>query len=160
MASCWIGTCRLVGSNDQLPLLAALHAYHHHHSPMFLSIVSAQLKTFFVPKEDFTLKVTYLQGFFFVPKFEQARGERIVFWGPNTNTNIIRVPKNDRIRIRILFGFPKLTEYEYEYYSGFQKWPNTNTNIIRLPKNDQIRIRILFGFPKMTEYEYEYYWTL
>ena len=88
------------------------------------------------------------------------RGERIVFWWPNTNTNIIRVPKNDRIRIRILFGFPKLTEYEYEYYSGFQKWPNTNTNIIRLPKNDQIRIRILFGFPKMTEYEYEYYWTL
>ena len=51
-----------MGSNDQLPLLAALHAYHNH-SPMFLSIVSAQLKTFFVPKEDFTLKVTYLQGF-------------------------------------------------------------------------------------------------
>jgi len=89
-----------------------------------------------------------------------CRGERIVFWGPNTNTNIIRVPKNDRIRIRILFGFPKLTEYEYEYYSGFQKWPNTNTNIIRLPKNDRIRIRILFGFPKMTEYKYEYYSTL
>ena len=89
-----------------------------------------------------------------------TRGERIVFWWPNTNTNIIRVPKNDRIRIRILFGFPKLTEYEYEYYSGFQKWPNTNTNIIRLPKNDQIRIRILFGFPKMTEYEYKYYSTL
>ena len=37
------------------------------------------------------------------------RGERIVFWGPNTNTNIIRLPKNDRIRIRILFGFPKMT---------------------------------------------------
>ena len=31
---------------------------------------------------------------------------------PNTNTNIIRLPKNDRIRIRILFGllfgFPKI----------------------------------------------------
>ena len=79
-----------------------------------------------------------------------------MFWGPNTNTNIIRVPKNDRIRIRILFGFPKLTEYEYEYYSGFQKWPNTNTNIIRLPKNDRIRIRILFGFPKIINYEYKY----
>ena len=92
--------------------------------------------------------------------YDRVRGERIVFWWPNTNTNIIRVPKNDRIRIRILFGFPKLTEYEYEYYSGFQKWPNTNTNIIRLPKNDQIRIRILFGFPKMTEYEYKYYSTL
>ena len=36
-----------------------------------------------------------------------------------------------------------MTEYEYEYYSAFQKWPNTNTNIIRLSK--------------MTEYEYEYY---
>ena len=52
---------------------------------------------------------------------------------PNTNTNIIRFPKNDRIRIRILFGFPKRTEYEYEYYSVFQIWPNTN--IIRIPKN-------------------------
>ena len=35
---------------------------------------------------------------------------------PNTNTNIIRLPKNDQIRIRILFGFPKMTEYEYKYY--------------------------------------------
>ena len=84
----------------------------------------------------------------------RTRGERIVFWWPNTNTNIIRLPKNYRIRIRILFGFPKMTEYEYEYYSASQKWPNTNTNIIRLPENDRIRIRILFGFPKMTEYEY------
>ena len=50
-----------------------------------------------------------------------------------------------------------MTEYEYEYYSTFQKWPNTNTNIIRLSKNDRIRIRIIFGFPKMNEYEYEYY---
>ena len=65
-----------------------------------------------------------------------------VFRGPNTNTNIIRVPKADQIRIRILFGFPKLTEYEYEYYSGPQKRPNTNMNIIRLSKNDRIRIRI------------------
>ena len=30
---------------------------------------------------------------------------------PNTNTNIIRSPKNDRIRIRILFGYPEMTEY-------------------------------------------------
>ena len=107
------------------------------------------------------------------------RGERIVFWGPNTNTNIIRLPKNDRIQIRILFGFPKMTKYEYEYYSISQKWPNTNTNILRFPKmteyeyeyysatqkwpnritnviqfpnNDSIQIS--FGFPKMTEYEY------
>ena len=74
-------------------------------------------------------------------------------WPLDTNTNIIRFPKNDRIRI--LFGFPKMTEYEYEYYSISQKWPNTNTNIIRFPKND--RIRILFGYPQMTEYEYEYH---
>ena len=56
------------------------------------------------------------------------------------NTNIIRLSKNDRIRIRILFDFPKMTEYEYEYYSAFQKWPNTNTNTIQLFKNDQRRI--------------------
>ena len=53
---------------------------------------------------------------------------------PNTNTNIIRFPKNDRIQIGILFGFPKTTKYEYEYYSATQKWPNTN--IIQLPNND------------------------
>ena len=40
-----------------------------------------------------------------------------------------------------------MTEYEYEYYSAFQKGPNTNTNIIQFSKND--RIRILFGFPKI-----------
>ena len=28
-----------------------------------------------------------------------------------------------------------MTEYEYEYYSAFQKWPNTNTNINGLSKN-------------------------
>ena len=82
---------------------------------------------------------------FFILKTVKSRGERIVFWWPNTNTNIIRLPKNDRIRIRILFGFPKMTEYEYEYYSAFQKGPNTN--IIQFSKND--RIRILFGFPKI-----------
>ena len=65
--------------------------------------------------------------------------------GPNTNTNIIRLLKNDRIRIRILFDFPKMTEYEY--YSVSQKGTNTNTNIIRFSKND--RIRILFGFSKI-----------
>ena len=74
----------------------------------------------------------------------QTRGERIVFWWPNTNTNIIRLFKNDRIRIRILFGLKKATEYEYEYYSVWKKQPNTNTNIIRFEKIDRIRIRILF----------------
>ena len=44
------------------------------------------------------------------------RGEQIVFSGPNMNTNIIRVHKFDRIRIRILFVFFIMTEYEY--YSG------------------------------------------
>ena len=37
-----------------------------------------------------------------------------------------------------------MTEYEYKYYSAFQKWPNTN--IIRLSK--------------MTEYEYKYEYYL
>ena len=64
---------------------------------------------------------------------------------------------DDRIPIRILFGFSKMTEHEYKYYSVSQKWPNTNTNIIRFPKNDRIRIRILFGYPEMTKYEY--YWA-
>ena len=72
---------------------------------------------------------------------------------PNTNTNIIRASKNDRIRIRILFGSPKTTKYEYEYYSAFQKWPNTNTNIIWLSKTDRIQTRILFDFLKMTEHK-------
>ena len=72
---------------------------------------------------------------------------------PNTNTNIIRLSKTDRIRIRILFGFPKMTEYEYEYYSVFQKWPNTNTNIIWLFTNDRILIQILFCFLIMSEYK-------
>ena len=86
------------------------------------------------------------------------RGERIVFWWPNTNTNIIRHFKNDRIRIRILFGLKKATEYEYEYYSVWKKQPNTNTNIIRFEKIDRIRIRILFGLKKSTEYEYYSVW--
>ena len=56
------------------------------------------------------------------------RGERIVFWWPNTNTNIIWFEKGDRIRIRILFGLKKSTEYEYEYYLSWKNHPNTNTN--------------------------------
>ena len=53
------------------------------------------------------------------------RGERILFFGPNTN--IIRNQNFDQIRIRIIFVF--------------QKWMNMNTNIIR--------------FWKMDEYKYE-----
>ena len=91
--------------------------------------------------------------FFAQPPFSSVgtgnRGERIVFWWPNTNRNIIRYPKNDQIQIRILFGFPKMIEYKYEYYLVSQKQPNTNTNIIRLPRNDRIWIRISFGFTKM-----------
>ena len=98
------------------------------------------------------------------------RGERIVFWWPNTN--IIQFPKNCRIRIQVIFGFPRPSMntniirfpkndwIRIQILFGVPKWPNTNTNIIRFPKNDRIRIRILFGFPKMTEYEYEYYSTL
>ena len=57
-----------------------------------------------------------------------CRGERIVFLGPNTNTNIIRVHLLDLIRIRILFGLRNLTEYEYEYHSERHFWSNLNTN--------------------------------
>ena len=53
----------------------------------------------------------HLESSWFLNSALCNRGERIVFWWPNTN--IIRVPKNDQIRIWILFGFPKLTEYEY-----------------------------------------------
>ena len=70
------------------------------------------------------------------------RGERIVFSGPNTNTNTIWLQKCGRIRIRILFGFRNMAEYEYEYYSGSEIWPNTNTNIIRSAIYVRIRIRI------------------
>ena len=87
--------------------------------------------------------IAYVCAYTNKSKHLYCRGERIVFWWPNTNTNIIRLSKTDRIRIRILFGLPKMTEYEYEYYSAPQKRPNTNTNIIRLSKNDRIRIRIL-----------------
>ena len=82
------------------------------------------------------------------------RGERIVFWWSKTNTNIIRLFKNGRIRI--LFGLKKATEYKYEYYSARKKQPNTNTNIIRFEKIYRIRIRILFGLKKSPEYECEY----
>ena len=61
----------------------------------------------------------------------------------NTNTNIIRLPRNDWIQIRILFSSPEITESriqisfgfpimtKYEYHSASQKWSNTkyaNTN--------------------------------
>ena len=54
-----------------------------------------------------------------------------MFLGPNTNTNTIRFQKCGRIRIRILFGFRNMAEYEYEYYSGSEIWPNTNTKTIQ-----------------------------
>ena len=57
-------------------------------------------------------KECFLSGSFF-----ETRGERTVFWRPNTNTNNIRQKIS--------------TEYEYEYYS---------TKIFH-----RIRIRILFG---------------
>ena len=40
---------------------------------------------------------------------------------PNTNTNIIRLPRNDQIPL--LFGFPIMTEYKY--YLASQKWSNS-----------------------------------
>ena len=67
------------------------------------------------------------------------RGERIVFWWPNTN--IIRFKKIDRIRIRI-------SVWKYRL----------NTNIIRFENID--RIRILFTLKISTEYKFEYYLVL
>ena len=107
------------------------------------------LKIFFiwgVPIDPLLFKTSILVIFYLFCSCAVAdmfRGERIVFSGPNTNTNIIRVHKFDRIRIRILFVFFIMTEYEYEYYSGSEIWPNTNTNIIRSATFDRIRIRIL-----------------
>ena len=57
-----------------------------------------------------------IQGAFFdwsaikMTKYEEKlkylnRGERILFFGPNTNTNNIRNQNFDRIRIRIIFVF-------------------------------------------------------
>ena len=47
-----------------------------------------------------------------------------------------------------------MTEYEYEYYSTFQKWPNTNTNIIRFEKSTEYEY--YSAWKKSPEYEYEY----
>ena len=60
------------------------------------------------------------------PPLCQNRGERILFFGPNTNN--IRNQNFDRIRIRIIFVF-------------FQ--------------NERIRIRIIFMHKYLAEYEYE-----
>ena len=65
------------------------------------------------------------------------------FW-QNTDTNIIRFKNIDRIRIQILFGLKKSTEYKYKYYSVWKYRPNTNTNIIRFEKITWIRI-LVFG---------------
>ena len=58
----------------------------------------------------------------------------------------IRFSNLNRIRIRILFGFGKSCEYEYEY--------------IRFWKIIRIRIRILFGLKISAEYEYEYHYSV
>ena len=71
----------------------------------------------------------------------QLRGERILFFGPNTNTNNIRNQILDRIRIRIIFVF--------------SEWANTNTNNIRAQIFGRIRTRIIFRFRIVPEYEYE-----
>ena len=58
----------------------------------------------------------------------------------------IRFSNLNRIRIRILFGFGKSCEYEYEY--------------IRFWKIIRIRIRIVFGLKISAEYEYEYHYSV
>ena len=74
-----------------------------------------------------------------VQKAFDPRGERILFFWPNTNTNNIRHQNFDRIRIIFIFS----------------EWANTNTNNIRAKIFGRIRIRIIFGFRIVPEYEYE-----
>ena len=76
-------------------------------SQVFLFPISASLKNHWMWIVDI-----------FFHRMDWSRGERIVFWWPNTNIN--RLLKNDRIRIQILFGYPEMTEYEYEYNSASQ----------------------------------------
>ena len=67
----------------------------------------------------------------FIGKRLYCRGERILFFGPNTNTNIIRNQNFDRIRIRIVFVFSEWAN------------TNTNTNIIWVQNCARIWIRII-----------------
>ena len=64
-----------------------------------------------------------------------------VFCASKHNRKFLILTKGEIHNIRIVFGFQTSTEYEYEYYSGFENHANTNTNI--------------FGFEKSSEYEYE-----
>ena len=75
----------------------------------------------------------------------------------DTLTEVIEQCFRDRTRIRLLFGFRNVAEYEYEYYSGIEIWQNTNMNTIRALTFGRTRIRILFGVPILCEYEYEYF---
>ena len=60
-----------------------------------------------------------------------VRGEQVVFWGPNMNTNIIQIRIFGQIRIRIILGL--------------WKWPNTcNIQLLKWPKT----IQIFFVFEK------------
>ena len=55
------------------------------------------------------------------------RGERIVFWWPNTNTNIIRFPKNDRIRILFTNANNVILHFwskKFEVAFGNAQWEN------------------------------------
>ena len=73
----------------------------------------------------------------------QCRGEWIVFWWPNTNTIIIRLHRNDQMRIRILLK--KIINYEYKYRSPSQKW--LNYSLISGPAKE-LFFRNLQGFFK------------
>ena len=79
-----------------------------------------------------------------------ARGERILFFWPNTNTNNIRNQNSDRIQIWIILRIIRIIFV-------FSEWANTNTNNIRAQIFGRIRIRIIFGFRIVPQYEYEYY---
>ena len=83
---------------------------------------------------------------------------------PNTNTNIIRFLKNDRIQIRILFGYLEITDYIYEYHSASQKWSNSinKCKFCEVPKrkasktsSEAHKVMLNSPSPLMTEANYK-----
>ena len=105
-----------------------------------------------------TIQIRILFGFPKLTKYKYKCYSASQKW-PNTNTNIIRFPRNDRIRIQISFGIPIMTKYEYHWAS--QKWSNTiqpNTNFVELPKrkppdtcSESYKVMLNLPSPLMTE---------
>ena len=113
------------------------HPQHPHSGPMQLTLPGKPWLHFFHPLWPWGLPlVQLLRSLLLLRHLALVLGQRwansvlrteyeyeyysVAQKWPNTNTNIIRFPKNDRIRIRILFRYPEMTEYEYKYHSAYQ----------------------------------------